>query len=206
MTNNPEAEEEEINDSSIMYNSENMDPLADPLALDDELINSVSESGSEYQSMNTTLSDIDGSDDGQIILVDVNSLKNAYTFPVVSYATSSPTPSPTTSLDSSGIGGCDDHVQIENEQLNSRIIVNNYGVNSVENDILLSSTDNVQSVTSLSDEIGMNFEPITLTLDDGVIEEVIEEGVRSDGSDSGLGLELNASLTPNRSALSTGNI
>lgn len=141
MTNNPEEEEDEEEIvSENMYNSDVMDPLSDPLAIDDVVINQTEEDGSEFASGNTTLTELDSSGEGQIILVDVNSLKNAF-----------PTAIPAVPYESCGSNMT-------------------YGM----------SSNNSNS---------NNIEPIALALADDEI-----EGVRSDGSDSGLGLELSAGL------------
>lgn len=159
MNVNQEEEEEIATDS--MYNINDLDPLVDPLALDDELADRTMENsvGSAYTSTNTTISELDSSDDGQIILVDVNSLKNAFSIPV-SY------------------GGSSSSSSIE----------------------IASKTSNVLNRSSRSEHCGnktnsntnIEFDPIALSLDDEITEEV--EGARSDGSDSGLGLEICANL------------
>lgn len=153
MSVNPEEEEEIAAES--MYNIDDLDPLADPLALDDELGDRTLESG-VYTSRNSTITDLDSSDDGQIILVDVNTLKSSFSIPV-SY--------PDTALD-----------------IVASPIISIEKVNVNETNV--SADDGIGEVT---------FEPIALSLDDEITEEV--EGARSDGSDSGLGLELCASLS-----------
>lgn len=169
---NPEEEEEIATDS--MYNIDELDPLGDPLALDDEIGDRTLDAGvgSVYASRNSTLSDLDSSDDGQIILVDVNTLKNAFTIPV-SYAD--------TALDivSSSHTTDIDALSLETNGEPTLLEVN------------VSADDGIGEVT---------FEPIALSLDDEIIEEV--EGARSDGSDSGLGLELCAGLLPEKSNVS----
>lgn len=165
MSVNPEEEEEIAAES--MYNIDDLDPLADPLALDDELGDRTLESG-VYTSRNSTITDLDSSDDGQIILVDVNTLKSSFSIPV-SY--------PDTALDivASPI--------ISIEKVNGHLSPN--GAQTIlECETNVSADDGIGEVT---------FEPIALSIDDEITEEV--EGARSDGSDSGLGLELCASLS-----------
>ncbi|XP_031618928.1 uncharacterized protein LOC116338033 [Contarinia nasturtii] len=163
--NSNEDEEEIATDS--MYSIDELDPLADPLALDDEL----GEVGTSYATRNANLSDLDSSDDGQIILVDVNSLKNSFTIPVT------------------------------------------YADNTIE---IATSTSNVSATTrreptvnelncetNATHDVGIgdvSFDQIGLTLDDEITEEV--EGSRSDGSDSGLGLELCAGLLADKTSAS----
>lgn len=62
---NSTEEEEEIAANS-MYSIDELDPLADPLALDDDLGDQTLDSGSGYASRSSNLSDLDRSDDGQI--------------------------------------------------------------------------------------------------------------------------------------------
>lgn len=166
---NSNEEEEEIATDS-MYSIDDIDPLADPLALDDDLADRTLDVGSGYVSRSSTISDLDSSDDGQIILVDVNSLKNSFTIPV-SYAentieiTTTPQHTNETQLD------------VNQSQLNC--------------------------VSNISSDVGIgdvSFDPIGLNLDDEITEEV--EGSRSDGSDSGLGLELCAGLLADKSTSS----
>lgn len=163
---NSNEEEEEIATDS-MYSIDELDPLADPLALDDELGDRSLEVATGYMSRNSNLSDLDSSDDGQIILVDVNSLKNSFTIPVpyadntleIATTTQSPT-----------------GVRRDNGLICESSINNDVGIGDV------------------------SFDPIGLTLDDEITEEV--EGSRSDGSDSGLGLELCAGLLADKSTAS----
>lgn len=144
MNPNPEEEEEIAADS--IYNIDDIGPLDDPLALDDEYDGRAFEnSGSAYESTNTTLSELDSSDDGRIILVDVNSLKNSFSAPATSGYTSA-----ARSKTKTGSGS----------QPNS--------------------------------SAAKAYDPIGLPLDDETAEEV--EGARSDGSDSGLGLEICSNL------------
>lgn len=159
MSTNLEDEEEIVADN--MYSSSEMDPLADPLALDDEIINQTVENESDFASENTTITDLDSSGDAQIILVDVNSLKSSFPMPV-SYANDS-------------------------YESNESVVRNNH----IQNSELPAGTSE-QNVNRDDDGIGVTYEPIALALDDEINDEV--EGVRSDGSDSGLGLELSAGL------------
>ena len=166
---NSNEEEEEIATDS-MYSIDDLDPLADPLALDDELGDRSLEVASGYVSRNSNLSDLDSSDDGQIILVDVNSLKNSFTIPVP-YAdntleiATSPHPLSETRRDTNQSG-------------------------------LICET-NINHDVGIGD---VSFDPIGLTLDDEITEEV--EGSRSDGSDSGLGIEICAGLLVDKSTAS----
>lgn len=166
---NSNEEEEEIATDS-MYSIDDIDPLADPLALDDDLGDRALDSGSGFSTRNSSnLSDLDSSDDGQIILVDVNSLKNSFTIPVVSYGANS------LEITSSS------NIQTANATRRN------------PNETGLTCDTNTITITNNSVGIGdVTFDPIGLTLDDEITEEV--EGSRSDGSDSGLGLELCAGL------------
>lgn len=149
---NPNPEEEEEIATENMYATDEVDPLADPLALDDELVDRTVESGQELMADGTA--ELDHSDDGQIILVDVNSFRNfgeSDTFEVVE----------------------------ETEAIHPN--VNLIDISSVDVEV------NLQGA-SADDGIGVSFEPIALSLDDEINEEI--EGARSDGSDSGLGLEI----------------
>lgn len=157
MTSNPEEEEEIV--AEAMFSSDAVDPLADPLALDEELVNR----SSEFTSGSTTLTDLDSSGDGQIMLVDVNSLKSSFPeipIPYSSTFAASAASSDVDGLTSMAFETCPD---------------------------LSASLPN----TSVDDGIA-GFEPIALALDDENNEEI--EGARSDGSDSGLGLELSSGL------------
>lgn len=194
--NNPEDEDEEEIVNENMYDSDVVDPLSDPLAIDDVVLNQSSENdggeggGSEFASTNTTLTELDSSADGQIILVDVNSLKNAFpaTMPTVSYANC-------TSNGSSGSSGNTCTTSTPSHSRTSRDTFD-----PVDSGLAL----NVSS----DDGIGVAFEPIALALDDDEINDEIE-GVRSDGSDSGLGLELSAGLIldkPNTSSTGTNRV
>lgn len=156
-------EEEEIAADSMYSTELELDPLADPLALDDELGDRTLDIGSGYASRNSNLSDIDGTDDGQIILVDVNSLKNSFTIPV-SYAGN-------TTLD----------IAPSTQPP--------HPIRSSANESDLNCETNLNTDVGIGD---VSFDPISLTLTDEITEEV--EGSRSDGSDSGLGLELCAGL------------
>lgn len=170
---NSNEEEEEIATES-MYSIDELDPLADPLALDDELGDRTTELSSGFASRTSNLCELDSSDDGQIILVDVNSLKNSFTIPV-SYAettvevSTTTTPSTTATRTSNGT---------REMQLSCEMNANN--------DVVID---------------GVSFDPIGLTLDDEVTEEV--EGSRSDGSDSGLGLELCAGVLTDKTTAHT---
>lgn len=152
---NPNEEEEEIATDS-MYSIDELDPLADPLALDDEL-------GDQTLEVGNRISDLDGSDDGQIILVDVNSLKNSFTIPVT-YA--------------------DNTIEIAT----STNVTTTTGRDTIDTGIN-GETNPTNNDVGIGD---VSFDQIGLTLDDEITEEV--EGSRSDGSDSGLGLELCAGL------------
>lgn len=188
MTNNPEEEEDEEEIvSENMYNSDVVDPLSDPLAIDDVIINQTEEDGSEFASGSTTLTELDSSGEGQIILVDVNSLKNAFppAIPAVPYESCSSTMAYEMSGDSSSGGGGSGKTSSHSRN------------DTDSNDVVLDSFDEVGTNLTLNvsgdDGIGVSFEPIALALDDDEINDEIE-GVRSDGSDSGLGLELGAGL------------
>lgn len=170
---NSTEEEEEIAADS-MYNIDELDPLADPLALDDDLGDQTLDSGSGYASRSSNLSDLDSLDDGQIILVDVNSLKNSYTIPV-SYAGNT--------LD------CTSSVQSTTSN----------AIRRSANDPDLTCETNTNADMGIGD---VTFDQIGLTLGDEITEEV--EGSRSDGSDSGLGLELCAGLLSDKSVSPNG--
>lgn len=172
---NSTEEEEEIAADS-MYSMDELDPLADPLALDDDLGDRTLDSGSGYVSRSSNLSDLDSSDDGQIILVDVNSLKNSFTIPV-SYAGNT--------LD------CTTSVQ-------SSTITSNAMRRSANNPDLTCEA-NTNADMGIGD---VTFDQIGLTLGDEIVDEV--EGSRSDGSDSGLGLELCAGLLSDKSVSPNG--
>lgn len=192
MTNNPEEEEDEEEIvSENMYNSDVVDPLSDPLAIDDVIISQNDEDGSEFASSNTTLTELDSSGEGQIILVDVNSLKNAFpaAMPAVPYET------------------CSSSLTYEMSDNNSSTkTFSNSRNDKNSSDVLKDNYDEVGSSLALSvagdDGIGVTFEPIALALDDNEINDEIE-GVRSDGSDSGLGLELSAGLLLDKGNAST---
>lgn len=164
MNTNPEEEEEIAADS--IYNIEELEPLDDPLALDDEYDGQTFEnSGSAYGSTNTTLSELDSSDDGRIILVDVNSLKSAFTL-ADSYAGNVPA---STSISS-----------------------------STTTPKAYRERDMGQASTSSG---ATSYASIELPLDDEINEE--GEGTRSDGSDSGLGLEICSNLLADTASTST---
>lgn len=165
--NSTEEEEEIATDS--MYSIDELDPLADPLALDDDLGDRTLDVGSGYASRSSTLSDLDSSDDGQIILVDVNSLKNSFTIPV-SYAGNTLEIQPSLQATST----------IRRSANHSELICQ-------------TNTD----VEGIGD---VTFDQIGLTLGD----EIEVEGSRSDGSDSGLGLELCAGLLADKTASPNG--
>lgn len=169
MTSNPEEEEEIV--AETMFNNDAVDPLADPLALDEELVNR----SSELTSSNTTVTDLDSSGDGQIILVDVNSLKSS--FPEI------PIPYSSTFVASEANGDVD-------------------ALTSMTFETCPDLTANLPN-TSVDDGIA-GFEPIALALDDENNEEI--EGARSDGSDSGLGLELSSGLLSEKTVSASSSI
>lgn len=148
---NPNPEEEEEIAADNMYNIDELDALVDPLALDDEL----SDRNLESVDLNTFTSEntnFDSSNDGKIILVDVNSLKSSFSI--------------TETFDSS----------IQNSHPSQSIDdVNKH--HCTEEQLKLSEQDESNAKT--------NF--------DSIVEEA--EGARSDGSDSGLGLELCVGLS-----------
>lgn len=193
MTNNPETEEDEeeiVNEN--MYNSDVVDPLSDPLAIDDVIINQTEENGSEFASGNTTLTELDSSDDGQIILVDVNSLKNAFptALPVSSYESCGSTLAYGISANNNSISSsAKESSNVRDDKNNCSVEQGSFGT---------SLPLNIAS----DDGIGVTFEPIVLALEDDEINDEIE-GVRSDGSDSGLGLELSAGLVLDKANVST---
>lgn len=205
MTNNPEEEEEEEDEEEIvsenMYNSDVVDPLTDPLAIDDVMINQTDENGSDFTSGDTTLTDLDSSGEAQIILVDVNSLKNAFpiTIPAVSYEIcSSNTDNVAYGMSSSNSSSSSSCIKT------SSVYKNDNGINAVPDNYEEVGTSLALNVSG-DDGIGVTFEPIALALDDEIIDEI--EGVRSDGSDSGLGLELSAGLLLDKTnASSTGEL
>lgn len=142
MNSNPEEEEEIATDN--MYNIDELDELVDPLALDDEL----SDRNLESLDLNTFTSEntnFDSSNDGKIILVDVNSLKSSFTI--------------TETFDSS-------------IQIDSHPSPNIDDINKHQEQLKLTEPDGSNVKTSFN----------------SIVEEA--EGARSDGSDSGLGLEL----------------
>lgn len=171
---NSTEEEEEIAADS-MYSIDELDPLADPLALDDDLGDRTLDSGSGYVSRSSNLSDLDSSDDGQIILVDVNSLKNSFTIPV-SYA--------------GNTSNCTSSVQST---------TTSNAIRRSANDADLTCEANTNADMGIGD---VTFDQIGLTLGDEIVDEV--EGSRSDGSDSGLGLELCAGLLSDKSVSPNG--
>lgn len=159
MTSNPEEEEEIVTEN--MFTADAVDPLADPLALDDDILN---RSRNDFSSGSTTLTDLDSSGEGQIILVDVNSLKSSFPEIPIGYG------------DNAFVTSADNGV------------VN--GLTTVGFETCPEIDTNLPN-TSGDDGIS-GFEPIALALDDEINEEI--EGARSDGSDSGLGLELSNGL------------
>lgn len=171
MTSNPEEEEEIPTEN--MFNNDAVDPLADPLALEDELIN---QSGNDFPSGCTTLTDLDSSGEGQIILVDVNSLKTS--FPEIQIP-----------FDESTFGTTD-----ENSDVNDLATVDFVTCPDIDGNLPNTSGDD-----GISD-----FEPIALALDDEINEEI--EGARSDGSDSGLGLELSAGILTDKTVSTSSTI
>lgn len=149
---NPNPEEEEEIAAENMYNIDELDALVDPLALDDEL----SDRNLESVDLNTFTAEntnFDSSNDGKIILVDVNSLKSSFSI--------AETFDSSINIDSHSSASIDD--------------VNKH--HCTEDQIKLSEQDESNAKT--------NF--------DSIVEEA--EGARSDGSDSGLGLELCVGLS-----------
>lgn len=196
MTNNPEEEEDEEEIvTENMYNSDVVDPLSDPLAIEDVIINQTEEDGSELASGSTTLTELDSSGEGQIILVDVNRLKNA--FPVA--------------MSTGPYESCSSDLTYEvsgnSTNISSRIKTFPHArCNKDSGTVLRDNYDEVGTSLALNvsgdDGIGVTFEPIALALDDNEVNDEIE-GVRSDGSDSGLGLELSAGILLDKSIAST---
>lgn len=195
MTNNPEEEEDEEEIvTENMYNSELVDPLSDPLAIEDVIINQTEDDGSELASGSTTLTELDSSGEGQIILVDVNSLKNAFpaTMPASPYGSCS-------SALTYGVSGNGSNIT------NRKKTFPHARGDKDSGTVLRDNYDEVGTSLALNvsgdDGIGVTFEPIALALEDEVNDEI--EGVRSDGSDSGLGLELSAGILLDKSTAST---
>lgn len=239
MMNN--TEEEEIPSSSLVYNQDDLlgvdDPLSDPLALDDNLDND------EFGTVTDTA---DTSADGEIILVDVNSLKSAFT---VVTTEQTQTNDHLNSIDNnktklnyrqnnkhnklthnniSGDDSCNTSTTATTAPtLNdtTNILINNkQQLNSkvqsicMQNDLVLSNllgdSFDIADMPDISDEatvighhgdnshLEIQFEPVNITLGDEV-DEVNEEveGARSDGSDSGFGLEL-TSIIPDKTVVS----
>lgn len=183
MMNN--TEEEEVPSSSIMYGQDdqlgNDDPLSDPLALDDNI------EVTDFMPK----SDVDATTEGKIILVDVNSLRGAFSDPEpfgddTSHADSERcNVNKTKSENDSGIGLCEgpsNNLKDQNEVGDSLLGLVDIPANAAESN---------QSVSDDS-QLNIQFQPVPITLVD---EENGEgEGARSDGSDSGFGLELSSSL------------
>lgn len=195
MTSNPEGEEDEEEIvTENMYNSDVVDPLSDPLAIEDVIINQTEEDGSELASGNTTLTELDSSGEGQIILVDVNSLKNA--FPVA--MPTGPYESCSSALTYEVIGN--------STNIGSRTKTFPHARSNEDSGAdLQDDYDEVGTSLALNvsgGDDGITFEPIALALDDNEINDELE-GVRSDGSDSGLGLELSAGILLDKSTAST---
>lgn len=162
MNINPDEEEEIAADS--IYNIEELESLDDPLALDEEYAAQTYEnSGSAYESTNTTLTELDSSDDGRIILVDVNSLKTSYSEPAA-------------------------YVKKRIQKKTGTATVSSKEANS--------ERDNGQTSSS-----SKKYTSIGLALRHDVTDEV--EGVRSDGSDSGLGVEICSQQISNKPSTST---
>lgn len=231
------TEEEEIPSSSIVYNQDDLlgvgDPLSDPLALDDNLDNA------DYGSA----TDADTSADGEIILVDVNSLKSAFVSTsspetdhqyhqceeVVVTTTSAASSPQHESIDSNGIKfeQCEDNLvskhsasasttsntqtNSDNEQNDSVVLNNLLGdslldivdisdIATAQRNITASSIDIASGSGSGSSHLNIHFEPVNITLVDEVNEE--GEGARSDGSDSGFGLELSSTIIPEKTVVS----
>lgn len=199
MTNNPEVgedEEEIVNEN--MYSSDVVDPLSDPLAIDDVIISQTEENGSEFASSNTTLTELDSSGEGQIILVDVNSLKNAFPAAIASV------PYEDCSSSAAYEMNCSSNTSTSNVKTSAHLR------NSKDSDIVEDNYDGVDTSLALNvsggDGVGVTFEPIALAFDDDDINDEIE-GVRSDGSDSGLGLELSAGLLLDKANITlSGNV
>lgn len=182
------TEEEEIPSSSIMYGQDdqlgNDDPLSDPLALDDNI------EVTDFLSK----SDVDTSTEGKIILVDVNSLRGAFSDPKPFGYDTSDTDSErrnvnkSKSENDSGIGLCEgpsNNLKDQNEVGDSLL-----GLVDMP-DIATNAAESNQSGNDDS-QLNIHFQPVPITLVD---EENGEgEGARSDGSDSGFGLELSSSL------------
>lgn len=222
------TEEEEISSSSIVYNQDDLmgagDPLSDPLALDENLDNG------DYGSA----IDANTSADGEIILVDVDSLKSAFTTtetnaidqyngqPSQSSASSSHAHTKCDdSKKSSKLKQCKDDLVIkdivnvvttdnlDNEQ-NDKVQHESVVLGSILGESLLDIVDMPvmasgggdigDNGTANSNHLDIHFEPVNITLVDEVNEE--GEGARSDGSDSGFGLELSSSIVPEKSVTS----
>lgn len=202
MMNN--SEEEEIPSSAIVYNQDDLlgedDPLSDPLALDDNI--DTADFG-----VNT---DVDTSAEGEIILVDVDSLKSAF-------ATNMPD---VTKLDADK-----ENLLIKDDKCklvdNSNGDLNEQNKINVQNDTVLGTilSDSLLDIVDLTDievtnvenhgstgddsQLDIHFEPVNITLVDEVNEET--EGTRSDGSDSGFGIELSSNIIPGKAVVpSTG--
>lgn len=138
---NPNQEEEEEITADNNYNIDELDALVDPLAIDDEISDRNLESV-DLDTFTAESTNFDSSNDGKIILVDVNSLKNSFSI--------------AETFDSS--------IQIDSSPSIKH--------HCTEEQLKLSKQDESNAKT--------NF--------DAIVEEA--EGARSDGSDSGLGLEL----------------
>lgn len=149
---NPNTEEEEEIAADNMYNIDELDALVDPLALDDEL----SDRNLESVDLTTFTSEnvnFDSTNDGKIILVDVNSLKSSFSIAET----------------------FDSPIQIDSHSSPSIDDVNKH--HCTEDQLKISESD--------GSNVKTNF--------DTIVEEA--EGARSDGSDSGLGLELCVGLS-----------
>lgn len=190
MMNN--TEEEEIPSSSIMYGQDdqlgNEDPLSDPLALDDNI------EVTDFLSK----SDVDTSTEGKIILVDVNSLRGAFSDPKPigedpsSTDNESRTVNKSKSENDSGIGLCEGPSSNSKEQNEVGMCLGDSLLGLVDiPDITGNTTESNQSASDDS-QLNIQFQTTPITLVDEVNEE--GEGARSDGSDSGFGLELSSSL------------
>lgn len=222
MMNN--TEEEEIPSSSLVYNQDDLlggdDPLSDPLALDDNL---------DSAEFGTVTDAADTSADGEIILVDVNSLKSAFT--VVT------TDQTHTNDHLNLIDNNKTRLNYRQNNTHNKLVHNNLSGDDscnataaaptlhestsskednicLQNELVLSSLlgDSLLDIVDMPDisdeatvighghhgdnsHLEIHFEPVNITLVDEV-DEVNEEveGARSDGSDSGFGLELTSNI------------
>ena len=176
------AEEEPIDNSDGDLSQ--ADPLTDPLAIEencDEVkkTDEVTVSGAQkagYTFGSAAIKEIDNSG-GKIILIDVNSLKKSF---------------PNEASE-------DRNAIHENASENDTSQASSSRSELLDDSRKLSVTT-PRTLASASSPIPDSNGTVSLTLDDNINEEV--EGARSDGSDSGLGLELSSSLIPDESGLS----